>query len=154
MKTIYKKYDKGMFLISADEIGITKLEFIHETMKESNAEEYTPILLKAAIQLGEYFAGERRIFDLPLHAEGTEFQRKVWEALREIPYGETRSYKQIANAVGNPKGSRAIGMANNRNPIMIVTPCHRVIGANGKLVGYAGGLDMKSYLLDLEKEHR
>ena len=96
--------------------------------------------LEGERQLQAYFNGERQAFDLPLDAVGTPFQLKVWEALRQIPYGETRSYKDIAIAVENPKGVRAIGMANNRNPISIITPCHRVIGTNGKLVGYAGGL--------------
>lgn len=107
---------------------------------------------EAVHQLQEYFAGERTVFDLPLAPSGTDFQRSVWDALCEIPYGETRSYKEIAEAIGNPKACRAVGMANNRNPISIVIPCHRVIGANGDLVGYGGGLDKKVWLLQLEKE--
>ena len=102
----------------------------------------------------EYLDGKRKEFDFPYKMIGTEFQKKVWHALTKIPYGETRTYKEIATAVGNPKASRAVGMANNRNPIFIVVPCHRVIGANGKLVGYAGGLDMKDALLSLEKSHK
>ncbi len=102
-------------------------------------------------QLEEYFCGKRKIFDLPIAMNGTAFQKKVWSALLEIPYGQTRSYKEIAVAVNNPKGSRAVGMANNRNPIFIIVPCHRVIGADGSLVGYGGGLDVKKKLLDLEK---
>ncbi len=102
----------------------------------------------------EYFAGGRKDFDLPLCPRGTEFQKKVWSALREIPYGETRAYGEIAAAVGNPKAARAVGMANNRNPISVIVPCHRVIGSDGKLVGYGGGLDIKEFLLDLEREHR
>lgn len=102
-------------------------------------------------QLEQYFAGERREFDLPLLPEGTEFQRAVWSALREIPFGETRSYGEIAAAVGRPNAARAVGMANNRNPIAIVVPCHRVIGAGGTLVGYAGGLGRKTWLLDHER---
>jgi methylated-DNA-[protein]-cysteine S-methyltransferase len=101
-------------------------------------------------QLDEYFAGDRDSFDLPLEPEGTEFQRAVWNALAEIPYGETRSYGQIAASVGRPKAARAVGMANNRNPIAVIVPCHRVIGAGGALVGYAGGLDRKTWLLDHE----
>ena len=101
-------------------------------------------------QLDEYFAGTRTAFDFPCAPQGTPFQRKVWAALREIPYGETRSYKQIAEAIGKPKACRAVGMANNRNPIIIVIPCHRVIGADGSLTGYGGGLKMKRALLDLE----
>lgn len=105
-------------------------------------------------ELDEYFQGNRSSFSTPLLMDGTEFQKKVWKALREIPYGETRTYKDIAKAVGNEKASRAVGMANNKNPIHIVIPCHRVIGSNGKLVGYAGGLDMKSGLLDIESKNR
>ncbi len=110
----------------------------------------TPLIQEAFRQLSEYLKGERKTFDLPLNPKGTEFQKRVWNALCEIPYGETRSYKQIAEAIGNPKAVRAVGMANNRNPITIVVPCHRVIGADGKLVGYGGGLEMKEFLLRLE----
>lgn len=110
----------------------------------------SPLLERAAMQLEEYFAGRRREFDLPLSPAGTRFQLDVWRALREIPYGQTRSYKQIAAAVGRPLAARAVGMANNRNPLPIVVPCHRVIGASGALVGYASGLDIKRLLLDIE----
>lgn len=113
-------------------------------------EEETSLIRKASEQLREYLAGERREFDLPLAPQGTEFQRKAWAELCRIPYGETRSYKQIAEAIGSPKGFRAVGMANNRNPIIIVIPCHRVIGANGGMVGYGGGLEVKEKLLALE----
>ena len=101
-------------------------------------------------QLGEYFAGERREFDLELELRGSEFERRVWNALREIPYGETRAYGQIATAIGAPGRARAVGAANGRNPIAVVVPCHRVIGADGSLTGYAGGLQRKRLLLDLE----
>ena len=103
-------------------------------------------------QLDEYFAGTRTEFTFPYRLHGTPFQEKVWEALRQIPYGETRSYKDIAEAIGHPKAYRAVGMANNANPIFIAIPCHRVIGANGSLVGYGGGLEMKKALLELEKK--
>lgn len=112
----------------------------------------TPLLIEAKSQLLAYLEGKRDTFELPLSPNGTEFQRKVWKALQTIPFGETRSYKQIAEAVGNPKASRAVGMANNKNPIAIFIPCHRVIGANGLLVGYGGGLKTKQFLLDLEKK--
>ncbi len=102
-------------------------------------------------QVDEYLQGKRKNFDIRFRLEGTEFQKEVWNALLEIPYGETRSYKQIAEAIGNPKAVRAVGMANNRNPILLIVPCHRVIGADGSLTGYAGGLEMKQYLLDLER---
>ena len=105
----------------------------------------------AVSQLDEYFAGKRRVFDLPLRPHGTAFQRLVWDALLSIPYGETMSYGQIARLVGNPKACRAVGMANNRNPISIIIPCHRVIGSNGALVGYGGGLELKTRLLELER---
>ena len=105
----------------------------------------------ATLQLEEYFAGKRQAFDLPLAPSGTEFQRRVWAALAEIPYGETRSYGQIATAIGRPGASRAVGMANGRNPVSIVVPCHRVVGASGSLTGYAGGPERKQFLLDLER---
>ena len=111
----------------------------------------TPLIKDAFRQLSEYLIGERKEFDIPLRMKGTEFQKRVWTALLEIPYGETRSYKQIAEAIGNPKGVRAVGMANNRNQLLIVIPCHRVIGASGSLVGYGEGLEMKEFLLRLEK---
>lgn len=110
-----------------------------------------PILLKTKRQLKEYFEGARRHFDVPLAFVGTEFQMKVWQALLSIPYGETRSYKDIALQIGNIKAVRAVGAANRCNPISIIAPCHRVIGASGKLVGFAGGLDQKKILLDLEQ---
>ena len=114
-------------------------------------EQETALIKEAYQQLSEYLKGERKEFDLPLNPKGTDFQKRVWRALCDIPYGETRSYKQIAKAVGNSKAVRAVGMANNRNPITIVVPCHRVIGADGKLVGFGGGLEMKEFLLRLEK---
>ena len=114
----------------------------------------TPLLQEAEEQLNEYFAHVRREFDLPLAPRGTPFQRAVWAALEEIPYGETLSYGEVALRVGNPKAARAVGMANNRNPIAIVIPCHRVVGADGSLTGYAGGLAAKERLLALEQARR
>ena len=111
----------------------------------------TTIIKEAHRQITEYLKGERKVFDLPIRLRGTDFQQQVWTALLDIPYGETRSYKQIAEAIGNPKGMRAVGMANNRNPLLIVVPCHRVIGANGSMVGYGEGVEMKEFLLRLEK---
>ena len=119
----------------------------------------TPLLTEGKRQLLEYLAGVRRVFDLPLAPKGTEFYRSVWRALEEIPYGETRSYRDIAQTVGRPKAVRAVGQANHNNPIPIIIPCHRVVGANGSLTGYGGGLDLKERLLRLEagvvegKEH-
>jgi methylated-DNA-[protein]-cysteine S-methyltransferase len=109
-----------------------------------------PVLAEARRQLLEYFAGDRTVFELPLSAGGTTFQRKVWDALRRIEYGNTRSYGQIADEIGAPGAARAVGSANHENPLAIVVPCHRVVGANGSLVGYAGGLDQKRTLLELE----
>lgn len=109
------------------------------------------ILLETQKQLNEYFLGQRTQFDLPLDFEGTEFQKKIWHALLTIPFGETRSYKQIAEQIGNVKAVRAVGAANGKNPISIIAPCHRVIGQNGKLVGFAGGLENKEILLKIEQ---
>jgi methylated-DNA-[protein]-cysteine S-methyltransferase len=109
-----------------------------------------PVLLQAQRELEEYFAGKRRTFTVKLDPAGTEFQNKVWNALRTIPFGETRSYGQIANQIGSRKAVRAVGAANGRNPLSIIVPCHRVIGADGKLTGFAGGLEVKAQLLALE----
>jgi methylated-DNA-[protein]-cysteine S-methyltransferase len=109
-----------------------------------------PVLRETARQLGEYFAGKRQRFELALDFAGTEFQRQVWAALLAIPFGETRSYSDIARQIGNPDAVRAVGAANGRNPISIIAPCHRVIGASGSLTGFAGGLAAKQYLLALE----
>ena len=111
----------------------------------------TPLLQEAEEQLNEYFAGVRREFDLPLAAKGTAFQQAVWAQLCKIPYGEVRTYGQLAAALGKPRASRAVGSACHHNPLCIVVPCHRVIGANGSLTGYAEGLDIKEYLLELER---
>jgi methylated-DNA-[protein]-cysteine S-methyltransferase len=109
-----------------------------------------PILLQAARQLEEYFAGQRKAFELKLDFAGTEFQKKVWQALLTIPFGETRSYGEIARQIGSRTAARAVGAANARNPISIIAPCHRVLGLNGELTGFAGGLEAKAHLLDLE----
>jgi methylated-DNA-[protein]-cysteine S-methyltransferase len=108
----------------------------------------------ARTQLDEYFSGQRQRFELPLAAMGTGFQRRVWQALQAIPYGQTRSYQAIAEAIGKPAACRAVGMANHRNPLPVVIPCHRVIGKNGKLVGFGGGLPVKQQLLALEDRYR
>lgn len=117
---------------------------------EQDADARHSALREAAAQLAEYFAGKRRRFEVPLDLRGTPFQRKVWRALADIPYGEIRSYKQIAAAVDSPKAVRAVGGANNRNPVPFIIPCHRVIGTDGALVGYGGGLHIKRFLLQLE----
>ncbi len=113
----------------------------------------TKLIKEAYRQFSEYLEGERKEFNLPFKMQGTEFQKRVWKALCDIPYGETRSYKQIAQAIGNPKAVRAVGMANNKNPLLVIVPCHRVIGTNGQLVGYASGLEKKRLLLQLENSH-
>ena len=113
-----------------------------------------PLLREAARQLGEYFAGKRRDFSLPLDFRGTEFQRKVWNELLKIPFGETRTYSEIARQIGRPDAVRAVGAANGANPLSIVAPCHRVIGASGSLTGFGGGLEAKAYLLALESPQR
>jgi methylated-DNA-[protein]-cysteine S-methyltransferase len=114
--------------------------------------EETELIREAFQELSEYFKGFRKEFQVPLNPRGTEFQQSVWKVLQSIPYGETRSYGQVAAEAGNPKAARAVGMANNRNPIPIMIPCHRVIGADGRLIGYGGGLPIKEYLLRLEKK--
>ena len=128
-----------------------------KVIKEKNIdiiESDTPLLKKASEQINEYFSGKRETFDLPLNPEGTEFMKKVWKQLLNIPYGETKTYKQIATEIGNETAARAVGMANNKNPIPIIIPCHRVIGSNKKLVGYALGLDVKEKLLKLEAKYK
>ena len=119
---------------------------------KAEAAEDSPLLAEAKRQLDEYFLGLRQNFDLPLNPKGTAFQQKVWQALLQIPYGQTASYKEIACKIGNEKAYRAVGLANHNNPIGIIIPCHRVVGTNGNLTGYAGGLGIKERLLDLEKK--
>lgn len=132
--------------------GVITHVYFEDELKDKIIEEGNSKLLEEACkQLKEYFQGMRKEFDLPLKPTGTPFMESVWKALQDIPYGQTKSYKDIAEAVGNAKACRAVGLANNRNPIPIFIPCHRVIGANGKLVGYGGGLHIKEYLLELER---
>ncbi|CUU45698.1 methylated-DNA--[protein]-cysteine S-methyltransferase [Clostridium beijerinckii] len=154
MENVYYYNTKiGKISIVENGTAITKICFINKDELNIEGNE-TELLRKAIKQLEEFFEGERNCFDLPLAPKGTEFQRKVWSALQEIPFGETRSYGEIAKIVGNEKAARAVGMANNKNPIPIIIPCHRVIGANGKLVGYAGGLNTKEKLLKIEKDYK
>ncbi|WP_434797555.1 methylated-DNA--[protein]-cysteine S-methyltransferase [Terrisporobacter vanillatitrophus] len=138
----------GIIGIRENNKSITDI-FFSKVDTNDNIEE-TDLIKECFKQLKEYLEGNRRKFDLPLEARGTEFQKKVWNELLKIPYGETKSYKDIAIAIGNEKACRAIGMANNKNHIPIIIPCHRVIGSNGKLVGYAGGLNVKEKLLNIE----
>ena len=135
--------------IGYEDGAITLLTRTGEPASEEGRTALTDLAFR---QILEYWNGRRRTFDFPYVLRGTEFQRKVWEALCAIPYGETRTYGEIAAAVGNPRACRAVGMANHNNPILIAVPCHRVVGANGGLVGYGGGLEMKEALLALEKK--
>jgi methylated-DNA-[protein]-cysteine S-methyltransferase len=134
----------------ASDSGLTVIDLKYLSPARAACPGTHPIAIEAARQLRAYFAGELREFDLPLDLHGTDFQRRVWRELQRIPYGETRSYSQIAAAIGAPQAVRAVGAANGANPIPIVVPCHRVIGAGGKLVGYGGGLPLKQRLLQLE----
>lgn len=140
----------GTIEITATDEALTSLVFREAIQPIKN----NPILSATSAQLDEYFNGERRSFNLPLTATGTEFQRRVWCQLRAIPYGETRSYSDIANNLNNPKAVRAVGSANGKNPISIIVPCHRVIGSNGRLTGYAWGTDKKAWLLKHEAANR
>jgi O-6-methylguanine DNA methyltransferase len=145
----------GPLFLAASTKGLVRLEF-EARVQELNPDtiqlrESKPALAPYLRELNDYFAGERREFSLPLDLRGTEFQLACWRALLEIPYGETRSYRDIAQAIGHPQAYRAVGMSNNRNPIAIVVPCHRVIASSGSLCGYGGGLDIKRKLLDLEQ---
>lgn len=146
----------GILKLVAQDAALVAVLWEHENPKRVRLAELIediqhPILLETQKQLNEYFAGQRQKFDVPLYFEGTEFQQKVWQALLTIPFGETRSYKQIAEQIGNVKAVRAVGAANGKNPISIIAPCHRVVGTNGKLVGFAGGLENKDILLKIEK---
>lgn len=136
----------GLVEFTASDKGLTSLYFVDQTQSvESNS-----ITAKAAIQLEQYFQGQRKTFELPLEATGTEFQKDVWAKLMDIAYGQTQSYLNVANSINKPKAVRAVGAANGQNPISIIVPCHRVIGANGQLTGYAGGVERKAWLLQHE----
>ncbi|MEE9502641.1 MAG: methylated-DNA--[protein]-cysteine S-methyltransferase [Candidatus Aminicenantaceae bacterium] len=153
MKTIKTFYDSkvGILEIEGTEKAITKVNFSDKKKIKSDPN-LPPILKKCLKQLDEYFKGKRQNFSLELHLEGTDFQKKVWEQLQRIPYGETASYKDVAVAIGNEKAVRAVGGANGMNNIAVIIPCHRVIGADGNLVGFGGGLWRKVWLLNHEKQ--
>jgi len=153
MNIAYYDSPIGRLAIAGENGKITRLFFENAAVPAAYQEAETPEIREAIRQLREYFDGKRSAFDLPLAPKGTDFQRAVWAALRAIPPGQTRSYGEIAAQIGNPKAQRAVGMANNRNPLAIFIPCHRVLGANGSLTGFAGGLAVKQYLLDLEKQY-
>ena len=147
--TGYIKVSAGIIKIVCSEEYVISVGF-SDTVKEND--KGSKVLDETLKQMNEYFSGKRKKFDLPLYFEGTEFQQNVWNELRKIPYGVTVSYKDIAAGIKNEKAVRAVGNANNKNKIMIIVPCHRVIGKNGKLVGFAGGLDKKEFLLEHEKK--
>ncbi|MCH2489959.1 MAG: methylated-DNA--[protein]-cysteine S-methyltransferase [Flavobacteriales bacterium] len=148
MKTAYLSTPIGTLELQGDEKGLVSLSFIDAS--ESNTTAIPEVLQPVASQLREYFEGKRTQFDLKLSPEGSDFQKKVWNALQTIPYGKTTSYQDMANALGNPKVIRAAAAANGKNPIAIIVPCHRVIGTDGSLTGYAGGLHRKKWLLKHE----
>ena len=147
----------GRLRLVATDQGLSHLLFDQQVGEdlESDGDEVEaddhPVLAAATAQLAEYFAGRRQEFDIPLDLTGTEFQRAAWSALANVPFGETRSYRQQAEAIGRPKAVRAIGAANGKNPVPIVLPCHRIVGSDGSLTGYGGGLPIKEYLLNHEQ---
>ena len=137
----------GPLVLEGDDTRLTRLGFDSPAAPQGDAES----VASAAIQLEQYFAGERTEFDLDLDLDGTPFEQRVWEEVRAIPYGHTATYAEIARRIGRPGASRAVGRANGRNPIAVIVPCHRVVGSDGSLTGYAGGIEMKRALLDLER---
>ncbi len=146
----YHSCSIGIIRIKAREKAITAIEFA----EKQGEEKLNSVIVQCKKQLDEYFQGNRKSFNVEIcFNKGTEFQIRVWNALKEIPYGTTVSYKDIAEKIGNPKAVRAVGGANNKNPISIIVPCHRVIGKNGKLIGYGGGIDKKEFLLKLERNN-
>lgn len=153
---MYKAYYNspiGIVEVVSDENSIIQLEFV-ENATENDLQGAPQVLGSALQQIEEYFLGKRSVFDLKLNAKGTEFQQKVWHSLIDVPYGNTACYGEIAAAVGNSKASRAVGGANNKNKIAIIIPCHRIVGADGSLTGYAGGLWRKEWLLKHEKDNK
>ncbi len=140
----------GTLRLVSNGIALVKIEFEGHHSADGGHQTSDAVLADCAAQLASYFAAQRRHFDLPLAAQGTPFQLSVWKALTDIPYGELRSYRDVATTIGNPAAVRAVGAANGRNPLPIVVPCHRVIGSNGTLTGFAGGLETKRFLLQLE----
>lgn len=140
----------GKLLLAGDDQGLQRIQFQCNHDFSSYGTDNKELFAEVIQQLDDYFNKKRTQFDLKLNPQGTEFQQSVWNRLQNIPYGQTKYYGQVAEEIGNPKASRAIGLANNKNPIPIIIPCHRVIGKNGHLTGFAGGLDVKQQLLDLE----
>ena len=145
----YLETPPGLLMLTSTESVLIGVKWVEEKNKEET--ETRPILEQAKSQLTEYFQGHRKSFNLSLEARGTAFQKRVWRVIRQIPYGQLRTYQDIADAIDSPSAPRAVGRANNKNPLAIIIPCHRVIGTNGLLTGYVGGLEIKKELIDLEK---
>lgn len=144
----------GILKLSAENEHLTGVSLLQKNTDQNaiqNSVSHSDLLYEAYTQLQEYFAGKRTQFELPIHNAGTAFQRRVWQELRQIPYGETRSYQDLAVAIGNPRACRAVGQANNKNPLLIINPCHRVIHKNGDITGFGCGTEVKKFLLNLEK---
>jgi methylated-DNA-[protein]-cysteine S-methyltransferase len=154
MAVYFQQTELGKLGIAEQNGNITDLYFAHEHIPEMLEIKETELIREAFSQLNAYFAGQRKTFSLPLAPRGTIFRQTVWNALCAVPYASTASYKDIAIAIGNPKAMRAVGSANNKNPLPIFIPCHRIIGSNGQLVGYGGGLEIKAFLLALEQRNR
>ena len=154
MKSLYYyEYPVGTVGITVENGAVSHVFFGREREMPGYATAETPLIQKTAVQLAEYFCGKRKKFDLPLAPQGTSFQQQVWKILQTIAWGETRSYKDVATLIGKPQAARAVGMANHRNPLAIIIPCHRVIGKNGDITGYVDGPGTKLYLLNLERKH-
>ena len=145
----YLETPPGLLMLTSTDSVLIGVKWVEDKIKEET--ESRPILEQTKSQLNEYFEGHRKTFNLSLEARGTAFQKRVWRVIRQIPYGQLRSYQDIANAIDSPSAPRAVGRANNKNPLAVIIPCHRVIGTNGLLTGYVGGLDIKKDLIDLEK---
>jgi len=159
MSLAYKMIDSpvGKLKLIASDKGLVAILWENDSPRRVRLDDLVadgqhPVLMEAERQLGQYFAGKRKAFSIALDLRGTRFQKDVWEALLAIPFGETRSYGQLAKKLGNPRATRAVGAANGRNPVSIIVPCHRVIGSSGKLTGFAGGLETKAHLLSLEEK--
>jgi methylated-DNA-[protein]-cysteine S-methyltransferase len=150
--TILEETPVGPLLLTARDGALTGLQFDPGPERSGHRDDDEPVLVDARRQLEEYFAGNRVQFDIPVSVDGTAFQKRVWEQLSKIPYGTTISYGELARRIDKPTASRAVGLANGRNPVAIFVPCHRVVGANGSLTGFGGGMDRKRALLDLERE--
>ncbi len=151
MQTGYYRSPIGILQIDTDTKNVTGIRIVERASPKAPD---SALLVRLKEELEEYFYGRLKEFSIPLHPAGTQFQKKVWDVLRTVPYGATCSYGELAGKAGNEKACRAVGMANHQNPILILIPCHRVIGANGSLTGYAAGIENKKYLLELERAHR